>query len=875
MKLKQLFILLLIINSLALISVVFILSEYQKAVNQLEDAYKMQHRSLILADELRQSSDDLTRMARSYVLTGNEMFKEQFLTVLDIRNGKKPRPKYYNRIFWDFYTLDGSNPKLDGAKIPLRTLMKQAGFQDEELELLYTSQQESDDLTYLETKAMNAIKGIFQDKDGNYTIKKEPDFKLARQIMYGKQYHKAKIAIMKPLNEFYKAFESRTQKRVNESHQTVKNMETYLSLSVLFLIVLFVFSFVFIILHRIIHPIEILNKGMLKLSKNNMDIDLPQKVFMDEVSEMIAAVEVFKDNAIQLMESQKQNERLLDLAGEGIFGLDAKGRFIFVNPTASEILGYKSKELIGEYLNKTIGKHLFKKGAQQKERLMLIQKEEQSFLSKTGQLFPIDYVSTPIYTSNSTVLEGSVVVFSDITKRKEYENQLKKATLEAQNANRTKSIFLTNMSHELRTPLNAILGFTNILKKSKNIEKLEKQNIDTIYSSGQHLLSLINEILEFAKIEAGKIIINSNDFNLFKFLDEIRLMFTSKCEAKGLEFSLNIHKSVPKYIRCDEKRLRQILINILGNALKFTQKGFISTHIKANKERLYVEVCDTGIGMSKESIEVIFKPFEQIEEKKHKHDGTGLGLAITKELIEKMKGEIKVQSKVNCGSTFNFNIEIQKIDSLEDEEKIEETIVKIRNDKKLKVLVADDIKANRDLLTQLLSSYGIDTVQASDGQEVLKCIKESTFDLIFMDILMPNLDGLETTKILKKQDSTKDIPIIVISANVFEEDKQKVLDSKADSFLPKPFEEKDILNSLKKFLDIEFENEKTIEETIVLEKDLAIKIDEFAIKLDADAILKTLEDNQITGFTKDAIITLVNQFKFNKISEICSSLYKS
>ncbi len=875
MKLKQLFILLLIINSLALISVVFILSEYQKAVNQLEDAYKMQHRSLILADELRQSSDDLTRMARSYVLTGNEMFKEQFLTVLDIRNGKKPRPKYYNRIFWDFYTLDGSNPKLDGAKIPLRTLMKQAGFQDEELELLYTSQQESDDLTYLETKAMNAINGIFQDKDGNYTIKKEPDFKLARQIMYGNQYHKAKIAIMKPLNEFYKAFESRTQKRVNESHQTVKNMETYLSLSVLFLIVLFVFSFVFIILHRIIHPIEILNKGMLKLSKNNMDIDLPQKVFMDEVSEMIAAVEVFKDNAIQLMESQKQNKRLLDLAGEGIFGLDAKGRFIFVNPTASEILGYKSKELIGEYLNKTIGKHLFKKGAQQKERLMLIQKEEQSFLSKTGQLFPIDYVSTPIYTNNSTVLEGSVVVFSDITKRKEYENQLKKATLEAQNANRTKSIFLTNMSHELRTPLNAILGFTNILKKSKNIEKLEKQNIDTIYSSGQHLLSLINEILEFAKIEAGKIIINSNDFNLFKFLDEIRLMFTSKCEAKGLEFSLNIHKSVPKYIRCDEKRLRQILINILGNALKFTQKGFISTHIKANKERLYVEVCDTGIGMSKESIEVIFKPFEQIEEKKHKHDGTGLGLAITKELIEKMKGEIKVESKVNLGSTFNFNIEIQKIDSLEDKEKIEETIIKLKNTKKLKVLVADDVKANRDLLIQLLSSYGIDTVQASDGQEVLKCIKESTFDLIFMDILMPNLDGLETTKILKKQDFTKDIPIIVISANVFEEDKQKVLDSKADSFLPKPFEEKDILNSLKKFLDIEFENEKTIEETIVLEKDLAIKIDEFAIKLDADAILKTLEDNQITGFTKDAIITLVNQFKFNKISEICSSLYKS
>ncbi len=170
-----------------------------------------------------------------------------------------------------------------------------------------------------------------------------------------------------------------------------------------------------------------LNKGMLKLAKNDMNIDLPQKVFMDEVSEMIGAVEVFKDNAIKLMESQKQNKRLLDLAGEGIFGLDAKGRFIFANPTASKILGYSSKELIGQYINKTIGRHLFGKTAQQKERLMLISKEEQSFISKEGKEFPIDYVSTPIYSNNSTVLEGSVVVFSDITKRKELESNLLQA----------------------------------------------------------------------------------------------------------------------------------------------------------------------------------------------------------------------------------------------------------------------------------------------------------------------------------------------------------------------------------------------------------------------------------------------------------------
>jgi PAS domain S-box-containing protein len=873
MKLKQLFIILLLINSAALLSVVFILSEYQDAIKQLENAYKMQHRSLILADELRQSSDDLTRMARTHVITGKEMFKEQFHTVLDIRNGLKPRPKHYNRIFWDFYTLDGAKPLLDGPKVALRTLMKEAGFPEEELELLYKSQKESDDLTYLETKAMNAIKGIFQDKNGNYTIKKEPDFALARQIMHGEQYHKAKIAIMKPLNEFYKAFETRTQTKVNEAHETVKKMETYLSLAVLFLIILFVFSFFFIILYRIIHPVQMLNKGMLKLAKNDMNIDLPQKVFMDEVSEMIGAVEVFKDNAIKLMESQKQNKRLLDLAGEGIFGLDAKGRFIFANPTASKILGYSSKELIGQYINKTIGRHLFGKTAQQKERLMLISKEEQSFISKEGKEFPIDYVSTPIYSNNSTVLEGSVVVFSDITKRKEHENQLKRATMEAQKANRSKSMFLTNMSHELRTPLNAILGFATLLKKSNSYNQTEKQNLDTIYKSGQHLLSLINEILEFAKIEAGKIQITPIEFNLYTLLDDLKTIFTSRCEDKNLKFSLHITKEVPKYIKCDEKRLRQILINIIGNAHKFTYKGFIEVRVDYKSPKLLIKVKDSGIGMNKEEQKKIFKPFEQIEENKHKHQGTGLGLAITKELIQKMNGSINLQSKEEEGSCFSFDIEVEKLDKVEEKENFSNKIIKVKEQKEFNILVADDTKENRDLLIQLLHSYNLTTDEAKDGLEVLELCKNKKFDLIFMDILMPNLNGLETTKILKKDEKTKNIPIIAISANVFEDDRQKALNNKVDDFLPKPFEEKDIAQTLNKFLNLEFEYEKVKEKTrkeIILNKNLAKEIYDFAIKLDGNSILEILNKQKVEPYTKEFIEDLVKKFQFNEIVNICS-----
>lgn len=876
MKLKQLFILLLFINGIALTSVVFIISEYQNAIKALEDAYKMQHRSLVLADELRQSSDDLTRMARTHVITGDEMFKEQFHTVLDIRNGEKARPKHYNRIYWDFFTLKGTKPILDGDKIPLRTLMKEAGFPEEELSLLYKSQQESDDLTNLEAKAMNAIKGLFQDENGEFTIYARPDFTLAREIMHGEQYHKAKVAIMKPLNEFYQAFESRTKKRVLEAHETVKQMETYLSIAVLFLIILFLFSFFFVILYRIIHPLEVLNKGMLKLSKNDMDITLPQKVFMDEVSEMIGAVEVFKDNAIQLIASQQQNKRLLDLAGEGIFGLDARGRFIFVNPMASNLLGYTSEELIGKYINKTIGKHLFSKNAQQKERLMLNSREDVSFFSYEGIEFPIDYVSTPIY-NNRKILEGSVVVFSDITKRKEYEKTLKKATLDAQNANRSKSIFLTNMSHELRTPLNAILGFATLLKKSPSINEVEKQNIQTIRKSGQHLLSIINEILEFAKIEAGKISINRKASNLHRLLDEIELLFEQRCRDKSLEFKFFIDNTVPKFIECDEKRVRQIFINILGNAVKFTNSGEIEVTIGFKDERLKVRINDTGIGMSKKAQELIFKPFEQLEESKHKQKGTGLGLAITKELIEKMNGKISFESKINIGTTFNFEIEAKEVDSFEEDLLENKEVVLIEHSKDFKILVADDTKENRDLLIQLLNSYNLKTFEAKDGLEVIELCKKESFDLIFMDILMPNLNGLETIKKLKEDAVYKETPIVAISANVFEDDKQKALEVGANEFLTKPFEEKDIISALNKFLSINFTyevDEKKENNSFELKKSVAKKIVEAATKLDSNEILELIEKENVNSSTSTTIKSMLNEYKFDELINLCSSMYK-
>ena len=753
LKLKKLFMLLFIFNTLSFISMAIVINKYQKSTIKLEDAYNMQYKSLILADELRQSSDDLTRMARTYVITGNSMFEEQYKTVLAIRNGELPRPKRYNGIFWDFLTIDGSIPILDGEKIPLRELMKNANFPESELNMLFTSQNESDDLTKLENKAMNAMKGNFLDKDGNYTIKAKPDFVLARDLMHSKEYHEAKIRIMKPLDNFYKAFENRTKQKVDEARATVKELEFYVNVIVLFSIILFLMSF-FIILFRIVYPIDLLRNVMLKLSTNNTNVELDKDKYNDEIADMIGAIEIFKDNTQKLLTS---------------------------------------------------------------------------------------------------------------------EHQIKLAMQEATTANKAKSIFLARMSHELRTPLNAILGFANILQKSQNTNKQEKENLNIIKRSGEHLLNIINEILELSKIEAGKMELSPKSFNLFDLIKEIEDIFSFRCESLNLNFEIKTN-NLPKYIKADEQRLRQILINLLGNSLKFTKEGFISLYVYELNNKLFFEVKDSGIGISKEYQEKIFKPFEQIKKDNYTSEGTGLGLSITKELIALMDGNIYLKSQVGVGSEFYFSINYEKANEAEIKKESSKNIVAVKNqDFSKTILVVDDIKENRDLITWLLESYNFKTLQASSGIEALEIYKKEKIDLIFMDILMEGMNGIETILAIRQKD--KKIPIIALSANVFEEDKNEAIKSGADDFLAKPVEEKEIFLILQKYLDVElfYENDKKEEifdvknELKNLSKEFFQKLNEKALLMDSDGILNLIEEYNLSKELQNHIKNLINEFKYQEL----------
>ena len=723
----------------------------------------MQYKSFILADELRQSSDDLTRMARTYVITGNPMFEEQYKTVLAIRNGELPRPKRYNGIFWDFLTID-NKPNLDGEKVPLRELMKRAKFLESELNLLFTSQNESDDLTKLENKAMNAIKGNFQDKDGNFTIKGKPDFALARELMHSKEYHEAKIRIMQPLDVFYKAFEKRTKEKVDEARQILKEQEFRVNAVVLLSIVLFILSF-FIILFRIIYPIDNLRNVMLKLSKNDMEVELEKNKFDDEVGDMIGAVEIFKDNTQKLITS---------------------------------------------------------------------------------------------------------------------EHQIKLAMQEATTANKAKSIFLARMSHELRTPLNAILGFTNILKKSMNTTNEEKENLNIIKRSADHLLSIINEILELSKIEAGKMELSPKEFNFYELIKDIENLFATRCQSKDLDFSVQISKNLPKYIKADIQRLRQILINLLGNSLKFTKKGEIKLVIYETHNKIFFELKDSGIGISKENLEKVFKPFVQVKQDSYTEQGTGLGLAITKELITLMGGNIYVKSEVNVGTQFYFSINYEKVEEKNFVQKNEEKeIIGVKNENFTKtILVVDDIKENRDLIVLLLNSYRFKTLQANSGLEALKLYDEEKIDLIFMDILMENLDGLETTKQIRSKKNGKNIPIIALSANVYDEDKKEALKSGANDFLPKPVEEKDILLILEKYLkiELEYENEKNEDKIDMkneiknLPKEFFEKLREMVLNMDNDGILHLLDEHRVTVGLRNYINILLEEFKYQDLIKFLENI---
>lgn len=421
--------------------------------------------------------------------------------------------------------------------------------------------------------------------------------------------------------------------------------------------------------------------------------------------------------------------------------------------------------------------------------------------------------------------------------------EFQQAKLAAECANSAKSEFLANMSHELRTPLNGILGYAQILQRSQTLAEKESKGIDIIYQCGSHLLTLINDILDLSKIEARKMELRPTDFNFLDFLQGVVEICRIRAEQKGIDFTYEFSNQLPSGIHADEKRLRQVLINLLGNAIKFTDEGSVTFKVEVianssmliansnqqlaiNNQQLAIhkirfKIEDTGVGMTPQQLEKIFLPFEQVGNFEKQAEGTGLGLAISQKVVNLMNSTIQVESQPKLGSIFWFEVELATAEEWTQTPSISQGNIIGFEGEKRKILVVDDRWENRSVLVNLLEPINFEVFQASNGQDGIDKTIEFQPDLIITDLAMPVMDGFAMTKNLRADTHFENVVIIASSASVFDFHRQQALDFGCDDFLPKPVQAEELFFQLQKHLQLTWhqqENKLTTKNDAVIEE---------------------------------------------------------
>ena len=418
---------------------------------------------------------------------------------------------------------------------------------------------------------------------------------------------------------------------------------------------------------------------------------------------------------------------------------------------------------------------------------------------------------------------GVAVFLEDVTERIALEKDLRAAKESAETDAKAKSTFLSNMSHEIRTPMNAILGLTELLLYKKlDVNTIE--NLKAIQFSANNLLTIINDILDFSKIEAGKLSFEIQAFDLLHVLEDLNRSVSVSATAKNLVYEVNMSGAIPKYLKGDSVRLSQILLNLLGNSVKFTQTGKVKLTVDVLNETetdlvLEFKVSDTGIGIPKDQMQSIFHSFSRVESpQKYKTQGTGLGLSITKHLVEMQMGQIRVDSQVGKGSTFTFFLPYLKVKANElSQTPVFEDTGKVSFNE-MKVLLVEDNKINQMLARQILQGWNVNVDIADDGFEAIAKLQRYKFDLILLDLQMPEIDGFEVARFVRKtmKSPSNKIPIVALTADAFPETRELTLQAGMNDFITKPYRQRDLFRVLRRFSGMEMpasiEKQNRIEE---------------------------------------------------------------
>ncbi|MEG4988641.1 PAS domain S-box protein [Microcoleus sp. BR0-C5] len=569
-------------------------------------------------------------------------------------------------------------------------------------------------------------------------------------------------------------------------------------------------------------PSQISETGFIRYIEARGEVVVNQQGQVTKLFTTLMDITPRKVAEIALAESEEKYRHLVETSQDIIWSCNAEGHITFVNQAVKQIYGYDPEEMLGCSFSDFLAPGEIDWKWELQQRLLTgktVFQYENIVLGKDGRKIDVNTKAIARMDAEGNII-GTTGTASDITERKQAEIVLQKAKEEADRANRAKSEFLSNMSHELRTPLNAILGFSQLLARDPDLGADQQQYLGIITQSGEHLLVLINNILQMSKIEVGLVTLNNSTFDLHKLLKNTENMLKLQAKKKGLQLIFDCPPALPQYIETDESKLRQVLINVVGNAIKFTVEGGVNLRIKHELLKtkthgeipasdccsLLFEVEDTGSGISAEEMENLFKPFAQTESGKKAQEGTGLGLPISKQFVQLMGGKMTVTSTLGRGSIFRFDVKVSLPNAVEIQ--VAQTARRVvglePGQPEYRILAVDDRLESRLLLVRMLASLGFAVQEAENGVQAVEMWSSWEPHLIWMDMRMPVMDGYEATKQIKAHLKGQATVIIALTASAFDEERSLILSAGCDDFVAKPFREQVILEKMAKYLGVRY-----------------------------------------------------------------------